>query len=239
MQAGCEPVVDLVLTSRSPRPGLGAVISPSTGPKYSVRWNSDPAARRRGRPGDQSAPVSSSWRAPPATARPARASSAPAAACPRQARSAGPSGSSGPTDSRPDSELTASTSWRRNRSSARPSRPGSPATRPSTSGRRGRRRSTTTSLTARSRSALRGDDDRVLAAGLGQQRQVGAEGAEQLGGLVGAGEDHALDPRVGDRAAAQRRPRRRARAAAHPAGRRPPRAPRPAPRRSGGPGWPA
>src|SRR6478735_1590884 len=44
----------------------------------------------------------------------------------------------------------------------------------------------------------RGDDDGVLAAGLGQQGQVLAERAEQLGGLVAAGEDDAVHGRVGN-----------------------------------------
>ena len=49
----------------------------------------------------------------------------------------------------------------------------------------------------------RGDDDGVLAAGLGQQGQVLAEGAEQLGGLVAAGQDDAVHGRVGNELLAQ------------------------------------
>ena len=44
---------------------------------------------------------------------------------------------------------------------------------------------------------VRSDDDRVLATGLGEQRQVGPPRAEQLRRLVRPGEDHAVDPRVG------------------------------------------
>ena len=49
----------------------------------------------------------------------------------------------------------------------------------------------------------RGDDDGVLAAGLGEQRQVRAERAEQLGGLVATGEDDAVDRRVRDQLLAE------------------------------------
>ena len=42
------------------------------------------------------------------------------------------------------------------------------------------------------------DDDGVLAAGLGQQWQVGTPGAEQLGGVPPPGEDEAVDAGVGD-----------------------------------------
>ena len=48
-----------------------------------------------------------------------------------------------------------------------------------------------------------GDDDGVLAAGLGEEPQVGPEGVEQLRGLVGAGEDHLVDRRVGDELGAE------------------------------------
>ena len=64
----------------------------------------------------------------------------------------------------------------------------------------------------------RGDDDRVLAAGLGQQRQVRAERAEQLRRLVGAGEDDAIDPRVGDELLPERAVARGGRAGARRAG---------------------
>ncbi|KZX20120.1 hypothetical protein ACH61_02765 [Rathayibacter tanaceti] len=47
------------------------------------------------------------------------------------------------------------------------------------------------------------DDDRVLAAGLGEQRQVVAERAEQLCCLVGAGEDHAVHRGGGDQVPSQ------------------------------------
>ncbi|MDI2023657.1 hypothetical protein PJL18_04205 [Paenarthrobacter nicotinovorans] len=49
----------------------------------------------------------------------------------------------------------------------------------------------------------RGDDDGVLAGGLGEQRQVLAEGAEQLSGFIATGEDHAVNARVRDQLGAQ------------------------------------
>ena len=42
-----------------------------------------------------------------------------------------------------------------------------------------------------------GDDDGVLAAGLPQQVHVRLPGAEEAGGVVGTGEDHAVDVLVG------------------------------------------
>ena len=58
--------------------------------------------------------------------------------------------------------------------------------------------------TARSKSAEGCDDDGVLAAGFGEEPEVGAEGVEQLGGFVGAGEDHLVDRRMGDELRAER-----------------------------------
>ena len=64
----------------------------------------------------------------------------------------------------------------------------------------------TRSFTARSRSALGVTTIAFLPLVSAEQRQVGAEGAEQLRGLEGAGEDQPVDQRVGDQAGRPRSP---------------------------------
>ena len=142
-------------------------MTPSTGPKNSVRWKYDPGATPCGRRATTGRPGSSSSRCGSTSQRLARrrasvsaCSSLPVGGLDDRAHLAVPGRRAG----RRAATSTASTSWRAEPvRPARPSRRGSPATRPSTSGRRGRRRCDDVG-DGEVEVGGRGDDDGVLAA---------------------------------------------------------------------------
>ena len=177
---------------------------PSTGPKYSVVWNALPGLTPVRMPGDQRRPDASSCCGSTSHVSPSSSVVSALSSLPWAGSMIGlitVVGSSGhPTAS----DVTASTSWRAKRSDV-PTEPTRIA------------RDAAEHFCPAWPNALfdevgdrevevgaRRDDDGVLAARLGQQRQVGAPRAEQRGGLPGAGEDDAVDVGVRDERLAER-----------------------------------